>query len=196
MLGTARRPPTCRGFTLLEVLIVLAILVTLAAMSWPALQRPLAQSRLRGAAKQLRLELAGARLKALQSGTVYQLRYQPGSRRFEVATFSGSDYSVGAGRLEPDDPRAEDQEPAIGLLPRGIVFFDPEAPDDPPQAPDIAESEREDSWSDRIAFYPDGRTSNARIRLFGRYDYVADVTLRGLTGVARVERLKRLEKQP
>jgi len=64
MRGRRIRWPSVRGFTLVELLVVLALLVSLAALCWPELRKPLAQSRLRDAGRQLRAELGKARQEA------------------------------------------------------------------------------------------------------------------------------------
>jgi prepilin-type N-terminal cleavage/methylation domain-containing protein len=54
------------GFTLLELLITLAILAAIAGMTLPSLRGPLDKSRLQGAGRELRSHLARARLTAIQ----------------------------------------------------------------------------------------------------------------------------------
>ena len=49
----------------------------------------------------------------------------------------------------------------------------------------------DDVWSPPIVFYPNGRTSSARIRVANSHGNHVDVTLRGLTGVATVGELRR-----
>lgn len=73
-----------RGYTLNEMLIVVAVLAALATMSWPALRKPLARHRLTSAAKQLRAELMRTRLHAIQQGEPMEFRYVPGSAQYRV----------------------------------------------------------------------------------------------------------------
>jgi len=62
-----RRSPTTdrKATTLIEVLLVLALLVMLAAMTWPALDRPMADQRLRKAADRVRTAWVRARIDAM-----------------------------------------------------------------------------------------------------------------------------------
>ncbi|MEZ6073787.1 MAG: prepilin-type N-terminal cleavage/methylation domain-containing protein [Pirellulales bacterium] len=85
-----RRGTGPTGFTLVEVLLVLGILVLLAAAAWPNLRRPLAATRLREAARGLCNELARARLRAIETGNVLELRYEPGRRRYEIVAQSAA----------------------------------------------------------------------------------------------------------
>ena len=197
----AGRRPGRRAYTLLELLIVLAIVLAVVSLSWPALQRPVAKSQLQSAAKQLRVALTRARLEAIESGTPQQFRYQPGAGYFEVSAKSTPE---GAGLLVPaglegagaGETLGEDlsfQEAARYELPDGVRFFDPSTPDVPPGEPDALPSHNDMNWSPPIIFYPNGRTFNTRIRLHGEYDYYVDVMLRGLTGASRVGEVRRLQ---
>jgi len=73
-----------RGFTLTEVLLVLALLVILATMSWPALDRAFSGTRLRKAADQVRAGFSGARVEAMQSGEVQLFRYAIDSAEYRI----------------------------------------------------------------------------------------------------------------
>ena len=202
MASSFYRRPTRGGYTLLEMLIVVAMVLVLASLSWPALRRPLAKSKLRNAAKQLRVALARSRLEAIRSGTAQQFRYQPGTGYFEVSAKSTSE---GGGGFTPvafeglDEGEAAGgdfayHEPALSELPDGVRFCHPSAPDAPPVEPDLITLSDGGSWSLPIVFYPNGRTFNARIRLHGRCGYYVDVTLRGLTGAGKVGEVQRAEE--
>jgi hypothetical protein len=56
-----------------------------------------------------------------------------------------------------------------------------------------AQDAHSEQWSAPIVFYPNGRASNARIRLAGPRDFFVDVTLRGLTGTATISELQRIK---
>ena len=64
------------GYTLLEMLIVLAVLAALAAMTVPAMRGPLDKSRLRGASRQVKAALAKARFFSIRQGKQIEFRYQ------------------------------------------------------------------------------------------------------------------------
>lgn len=105
-----RSRPKHSGYSLLEMLIVVAVVMLLATLSWPALRRPLGKTRLRQAAKQLRAELIRARLEAIRSGKPQQFRYQPGTGRYET----GPCLAVQQERSAPSAQRA-----ALALLESG-----------------------------------------------------------------------------
>ncbi len=71
--------PACqlkrRGMSLMELLLVLALLSTVVAISWPALRRPLNRSQAQAAAQQVQRDLMKARRAAMESGQVYLFQY-------------------------------------------------------------------------------------------------------------------------
>ena len=187
-----------RGFTLSEMLVVLGILVTVTALAQPALRGALGDNRLRSAAKLVRVELAKARLRAMQSGIAQHFRYKLGKNRFQIVpavAVEATERNRSGRQTSRDDirPAGNVRQPiAVGgaradgtadelpsqELPDGICFE--QAAGDLLVAPVGAE----EGWSVPIVFYPNGRTENAHIRIKGERNAVVDVSLRGLTGVA------------
>ncbi|MBI3836469.1 MAG: prepilin-type N-terminal cleavage/methylation domain-containing protein [Planctomycetia bacterium] len=184
-----------KGYTLSEMLVVLSVLVTVTALSQPALREALSDSRLRSAAKQVRVELAKTRLKAMKSGVALQFRYKLGQSRFEIAPTSLADGHGRAGaRIDRDRQRDETTDPVLESvveqdLPQGVSF---ELEDQGDVQAVAAVSE--DGWSDPIVFYPNGRTENAHIRLKGEHRAFVEVSLRGLTGVATASKPRHEEE--
>lgn len=116
------RSPDALGYTLLELMIVLAIISVLAAISMPALMRPWSRSHVQQAAQDLSRALLKARLDAIQYGTAYQFRSRENTGEYEivawqdasqpVATVNGQplgDESVTAQRSAPPMTRREPQ---------------------------------------------------------------------------------------
>ena len=252
-----RRSSAGRGFTLLELIVVVVILSIVATMAWPSMRKMYAQSKIEDAAKQVREALVRARLKAIETGTTQVFRFQPGSGRFEVVAKSAAD-----GRADPTvvvsdetglgdplgsptgfsgDPSADPlyARPAWETLGHKIRFAGQDLDDrmmaqvnasenanplesalSTPTDQDFSQSglqgnpllgadpltgldpvssmggtSGEGQWSAPIVFYPNGRTSNARIRLTDEGEYYVDVSLRGLTGGARISKVRRWQEQ-
>ena len=82
--GTGR--PRRRGYSLLELLIVLAVLVTITSLVVPALRGPLDRSRLRSAGREMQTQLAKARTLAIRSGKEHWLRYKIGGTEWRIET--------------------------------------------------------------------------------------------------------------
>ena len=97
-----RPAPPLRGFTLVEMLIVLAVLAVMASLAWPAVRGMAAKSELRSAAGNVRSALAGPRLRAIESGVPQRFRYQPGADGYEAVDCGTPDDASG----EPARPQA------------------------------------------------------------------------------------------
>ena len=73
-----------RGFTLMELLIVLAIILLVSGFAWPNLRSMMEQHSLQSAGRELRAELGKTRLRAIETGTVFEVRYSPGTNQFQI----------------------------------------------------------------------------------------------------------------
>jgi prepilin-type N-terminal cleavage/methylation domain-containing protein len=82
-LGDGRRR---RGFTLLELMLVLAVIVVVTAMAVPALYRPLQNYKLKKGADHVRAIMGKAQLRAIKSGQVQVMLFLPGSGDLLVQT--------------------------------------------------------------------------------------------------------------
>lgn len=138
MGGVLRNPngARSRGFTLLEMIIVLAILALVVALAWPTLRRPLAKSVTQEAARQLARDLAHARLLAIDCGQTMALRFEPGGYRYTVKPAESQGQEDQAEALVEDDvqPALSDDQPAPlepetieSQLDEDVKFTDPAA---------------------------------------------------------------------
>ena len=128
--------PVHEGYSLLELLIVLTVLVGLLAIVWPSLSKPLANSDLLEAGNQLRTQLSEARLLAIQSGEPVIVRIECNSGMITFAnwhqamrplTLSDADPLDESGEAmvleEVDTPEIESTSGAANVwaIPEGIV---------------------------------------------------------------------------
>ena len=186
-----------RGFTLVEVLLVLAILVIIAAVAWPALRRPFAVRRLHAAADEVCVEWYQARVEAMETGRTYVFRYQIGGDGFrtepEIAVISAT--FAGGVQSDAEESLAQAQDisspSSDKTLPESIKFVGSEASGDGLSSlPTVAGAESADAaadcWSEPIYFYPDGTTSDVRLVLAGQQNCAVCLILRGLTGTVSV----------
>lgn len=79
-----------RGYTLLELLIVLAVLAAIAALMIPAVRGPLDKSRLTSAAQQVQASIAKTRALAVREGVAVQLRYRINGQQLVIERVPGS----------------------------------------------------------------------------------------------------------
>jgi prepilin-type N-terminal cleavage/methylation domain-containing protein len=91
------------GYTLAELVIVLAIMAVIGALAYPALRGPSAKSRLRYLAKQLRGELVQVRLRAIETNTPWEFWFEVGGRRYFARPLREADEPT----LAPGDLRGE-----------------------------------------------------------------------------------------
>ena len=181
-----------QGFTLLELMLTLSILVILASLTLPLMQKPLANQRLRSAADLVRAKWVAARVKARDSGDVYLFRYVANENRFAIEcrrdpdTSTDSIWGDAAATSTASQPTAELQA-REQTLPEGVTFVGSET------APDTRAStivsmgvSTATGGSEPILFYPDGTTSTARLVLRNEYGRTIELSLRGLTGIVTV----------
>jgi type II secretory pathway pseudopilin PulG len=178
------------GLTLVEVILVLSLLVIIGAVTVPLLEGTLTRSRLGHGGDLLRAAWSRARLAATQSGQAYAFRFEPRGSRYEIIPLAQltdpstrpleatSVEDTMAEGDEDDDARASGDS-----LPSGVTFADL-------QVSTSSQLQSEQSvgaaWSRPILFYPDGTTSDAVVTLANEEGLTLHVTLRGLTGTARV----------
>ncbi len=77
-----------RGFSLLEVLIVLVIMVGLLAIAWPNMQRPLRRATLNEAAQVLREAIDEGRHEAITTGEPIFVQMQQGNHEVRTGSFA------------------------------------------------------------------------------------------------------------
>ncbi len=194
-----RRRPAAPAFTLAELLIVVALLALVLALSLPSLRRLSSKSELQNAARQLRAILLQSRLTAIESGSVTYFRYQPGAGSFEAGGgIRQQTLSADAERssfVEPQPPNSAvatpDHAAPLQRLPLGVRFveFSTHGPLHPPAA--AGQVLGDAAWSVPILFYPNGRTRNARFALVNP-SYRIELNVRGLTGTVQISPVERL----
>lgn len=74
-----------RAFTLLELLIVLALILVISGISVASFQRMMARSRFKAGVVEIQIDLHKTRLLAMKTGTPYVFRCAPGSGVYEIA---------------------------------------------------------------------------------------------------------------
>jgi prepilin-type N-terminal cleavage/methylation domain-containing protein len=199
-----------RGFTLMEMILVLAIVVALGALVVPALQGTMDDQRLLKAAELIRAQWAQARVKAMNTGQIHVYRYEAGSGNYAIEPWQGdadateaststttatsTDSPSSVSNTASADARTAEALGVPGrLLPSGITFYSGTSASDSrsaavEQTPGTASSPTAANQSRPIVFYPDGTATDARLVLTNERAFV-EVQLRGLTGFSRASEL-------
>lgn len=210
-----RTNPYRSGFTLLEMLLVLGVIALFVAMAVPSVLRMFHQQKLNESGESVRAAAASARVRAIESGLVYQFCIEPGGRRFVVVPFEPDHSNTGTGA--PVSPasivsRVAGQmhagisfssamqsvpgSPSVSLSPQKISTV---ALEGLPNASDLANV----SWSTPILFHPDGSANmdveiaisdlrsqqiKLRVRLYRRGQHAASDTGASVMMVTREAR--------
>ena len=182
--------PLRRAVTLIEVLLVLSILVSLAALSYPSVDRMLDQLAMDEAVSPVRNHLAGTRIRALDAGLTWQFRIEPGGRRYVAVPYEFDEID----EIEGDDQEQQAQLELLprvsGQLPEGYSF----SPVDEMTADIEALDERavaglteltqlqETVWAAPLLFYSDGTSRTASFDIVDEKLRSRRLSVRALTG--------------
>ena len=190
------------AFTVLEVVLVLALLVVLAAIIWPSFDRPFSTQRLHSAADVVKSEWMRSRIRAMTTGLPHVFRFQPETGYFQIECLGGMDAEIESSQpmdfgvpIQPKLPTGEADAPG---LPDGVVFLQSQTVSDMRgmMVESQAVVQASAGWSQPIFFYPDGTTSTAQLVLRNEHELYVLVQLRGLTGVATVSDVMTAEELP
>lgn len=143
-----RRPATTRrpGFTLIEMLLVVAVIIALGAVAYPTLAAMYGDVKVKAAADTVRASWTEARGHAIEDGRGYRFAIQPGTGKFRVAPDADGFWDGSGG-----DSGGDGEAPPFiqeGNLPNGIQFA---VGTDLPDAGG--------GWSTVVVFNPDGGTN-------------------------------------
>jgi len=187
------------AFTLVELLLTLAILVSVAALVVPTFGVLLADRRVARAADQMRVEMMQTRLLAMRTGRIQMLQLKIGTAEARVKPyFAMSDLTeavdqtgsssalLNGGNAVPTtiDVESSDNVTRAIDLPPSITVSDAkvESTSRSYMIDTQASSEVGEGWSQPILFYPDGTTSTAGVTFSQEEAGRVIVVLRGLTG--------------
>jgi len=175
---------TRRGFTLLEVTLVMAVIVLFAAMSWPSIETMYGDVKLSAGADLVRARWADARTRAIEEGRPYRFATQPDGK-FRVAP-DAADFWTGGGGAPTDNTAANDADvPPLILedaLPTGIGFAD--------ESGTPADGSDSGPWTTVLRFLPDGTASaDKTITLHAEGYRSVQLKVRALTGAVTVDTL-------
>jgi prepilin-type N-terminal cleavage/methylation domain-containing protein len=167
---------TRSAYTILEVMLVLAIIVLLAAIAFPSIETMYGDVRLNAAADQIRARWADARTQAIEEGRPYRFAVQTDGR-FRVAPDT-AEFWGGGGTGDSSTPNDTDMPPldVEESLPKGVKFSD----NGLSNSGDPGDS---GGWTTVVRFLPDGSAStDVEIVFESDGCRPLQLKLRGLTG--------------
>lgn len=204
-------PASRSGVTLIEVLLVLAILVALAGIAAPTFESMISSRRLRNSAEKLANDLSEARVEAMRNGQAQVFKATLNGRDYSIDAWLGTydDIDASAGATVQDATgsvvetetaagggvatSAESTESEIQELETGVQFASIDTLIDTRNAAAIQTETGNvpvaggaapvaGSESNPILLYPDGSTTTAQIFLADEKGRRMVVQLRGVTG--------------
>ncbi|TWT35151.1 hypothetical protein KOR34_00380 [Posidoniimonas corsicana] len=171
------------AYTLVETLLVLALLVLAAALVAPAVQQGGARADLEDAAEKLSVMWSRARLDAITSGQVQLFRCQPGGSE---ASVGGIEALLAAASGDSEAAAAvASAGPSQQLTLDGVTIQSISVAEPPGSEPLLYEASAA-AGQCVVVFRPDGAASDAEATLQHEDGKQLRVTLRGLTGATRV----------
>ena len=174
-----------RGYTLLELMLVMALLVVVSAMVYPLAATMYGHLKLSQAADTVRGAWAEARTHAIDDGRPYRFAIIPNQGNFRVAPDS-SEFWGSSGAAEDAADTANPPFIMSQTLPKGLRFrATEEGAPAPAQGPSSLppESIGPEMWSSRTVFLPDGTATQDVEIIFGADGTLGIVMkLRALTG--------------
>jgi type II secretory pathway pseudopilin PulG len=196
-----RSPRT--AYTLIEILIVLAVFVFVAGITWPGVTRMYREAKLDRITEDVRVELAGTRIRAIDASFPYQFRYEPAGQRYLVIT-AQTGVSTGSQSESDtsDDPNTTSVKVRYDELPEGFQFRHPV--DEHTGSPSASFGDRLPQewlaelpnalelssvyWSPPITFYADGTGTDAVLDIINEDEQSRRISVRALTGAASVRK--------
>lgn len=189
--------------TLVEMLVALGVVAVILAIAWPNVLRLSAQQALIDSAEKVRALASSARVQAIESGLVYQFRYELGGRHFLVVPFEREFESVTVKSTTGRETGRYSR--ASGLLPESVQFDAPTLLNPSSTGATSASGQKLPSalleglpdastlesvgWSGPVLFQPDGSAADATLDLVDRRHQRITVRIRGVTGAVTAGRV-------
>lgn len=192
---------------MLELLLVLVVVTLLAAIAFPILAGSYDRYKLSEQVEVARVQLARARLYAVDTGVAYQFRYEPGGQNFIVVPFEVDSDIQENGEATGEGGAISDRYPLVSMkLPKGYTFeHDPEAAAQQPKSNQVvgvpsmimdalpdARGLTGTSWSPPIVFRPEGEAEATVFSFIVKDEQKRFIrlTVRPLTGAISVGKVE------
>ena len=175
-----------KAFTLIELILVLAIIVMIASLATPMMTRMLGRQSLRQGADRVRIEMGRARVEAIKTGEVHALFFLPEGNWFNVARFIQLPQQSGiASREQAQLNNRVYTGYEENFLPPRIRFSASSTEADSRSIQTLGDVKIDSDSIQPVLFYPDGTSQDATIYIQDERRNRIAVVLRGLTGSAR-----------
>jgi len=168
-----------RGFTLIEVMVVVAILGVIAVAGIPTLYQMLKKEGMRKATSDVVEVCSKARARAILQGTPVDVVFHPLERHLEIGSGGGPTRDATGRAMASDRPSVMQGTGQSAVIPEDIVI----------EMLDINLSEYKESEWARVRFYPNGTSDELTLVLRSSKNEWKKITLEVTTGLASVDKV-------
>jgi len=167
-----------RAFTLIELMVVVAIIGLIMAFGGPSLYRMMKKEGMRKAVDELEQVCRAARGRAILSGQTVLLEFRPLERSFQIVGGASAPAAAPQDGFEapPTPSQPAGGQISSGTLPEGITF----------EMLDINLFSYRESDFARIRFFPNGTCDECRLVIVSQGDDWRGIELENTTGVPSV----------
>lgn len=191
-----------RGFTLIEMLLVLGVMVILLGIAYPSLSTFRLEQQLKQGAELVRLQMKQARLRAMESGLEYQFRYEPGGKQFVVVP---AEYSAIQAQQVANQQSGNTQPQSVywkahGKFEAKVNFskttFDQGITPQPLPKEFLTGFDKPDdlsrvAWAAPLVFQTDGSARDFAVEIENEKGAYVTLSVRGITGAVELSQMLR-----
>jgi type II secretory pathway pseudopilin PulG len=174
-----------RGYTLLELVLVGALMVIIAALSYPSIDSMYSYYKVQAATDAVRAAWANARIHAMEEGRAYRFSVIPGKGNYRVAPDSAEFWSGSTPEHDPNNPFlvCEEALPSkVHFALQGVGSDGPEGDNEEPGKVDAAQ------YITVAIFNPDGTAQDdCEITFHHGSTRGMTLSLRSITGMGTVK---------
>jgi prepilin-type N-terminal cleavage/methylation domain-containing protein len=171
------------GYTLIEMILVVGVILLLTSLSWSPLLRFSREYRVKESSEEVRRVFAGTRTQALENDVTYQCRIEVGGRRYIRVPYEKSQDGSNAGSVPGG---AESGELPIGMTFSAVNGLEGGGQISPELLSGVGTEFAQVGWSGPILFFPDGTATSAVLDIVDEMSTTRRISVRDLTGAVTV----------